>query len=755
VPVPRISIVTPELHRRGGTERSLLEQLSRWVDRFDVRVYSTKISEGVPSVRTIPVVPAPQIVRFASWVVGNHVMRALDGYRDGRPDAVVSPGINALDADVIGVHMIFARHLEDRHGDPGSWLRRAHRHAYHALVAALERRVYAGPATLWAISNRDARELERRFQRPAGTVPVVPHGVDAEVFAPPAIASRRDRVRQERDVTDRTVVLVVGNDIASKGIDLAIAAVPHMPEDVTVAVAGRLDPTSIEGLAQAVDTPDRVVVWSHGDPIDHYAAADLVLAPSREDSFNLPVLEAMACGVPVVVSDRAGVAELLTDGVDATVLHDLSPAAIATSVKDLLTSTGAMAARSAAGRAFAERHTWDGSAQRAADLISHELTTPRVLLLATDPGRIGGIQRATRTLARALADRYGEDRVGVLAVWVGERSFPGRVLRDGRGGEGPVGAIARVEFAAAAIAAARRWRRRGVMVVAHPHLAPAAWIARAFSGMPYVVWCHGTEVWNSLPPLAGEAIRRADLVFAPSSFTAQRVEAVAGLPPGSVHIAVHCVPPEAAPARGELPTFSDREPGTVLTVARLSSEHAYKGVDTLIAAWPKVVAACPEARLVVVGDGSDRRRLEMLATNGGVGDAISFPGAVDDAALRALYRTVSLFAMPARHRLAPVAEGEGFGLVFVEAGAWSLPVIAGRGAGADDAVVDGVSGLLVDPEAPDPVADAIVALLTDRDRAERLAEGGRALATSRFSYESFGDAMDQLIREAASEALLS
>ena len=482
-------------------------------------------------------------------------------------------------------------------------------------------------------------------------------------------------------------------------MDTAIRSLRELPPDVVLGVAGSVDPEAIASLAARAGVSDRVLSLGHVDDlVELFAIADLVIAPSREEAFNLPVLEAMACGLPVVVSVAAGVSELLTDGGDAVLVRDPEDdRELAAAIAQILDDEGRAAGLSEAGIERARTLTWDQSAASAADIVDREIGTPRVLVLATDAGRTGGIQRVTRTLARAAADAYGEERIGVLSVWRGDEPVPGRTLRAGDAleGDGRVGKVRSAMFALGAAAAARRWRRRLAIVVAHPHLAPVGWLARAVSGAPYAVWCHGVEVWGPIDRATRFALQRADRVFAPSGFTAREVERRAGLPAGSVVVMPHCVPPELERRGADGPGV--RVPGRVLTVARLHPDHAYKGIDTLIEVWPRVVESVPDATLIVVGDGPDRARLERLARDRGVAEAVTFTGRLSDDDLAEAYETAALFAMPARHETGPGAQGEGFGVVYVEAGATGLPVVAGAGGGADDAVEHDVSGLVVDP----------------------------------------------------------
>jgi phosphatidylinositol alpha-1,6-mannosyltransferase len=658
---------------------------------------------------------------------------------------VVSPGVNAWDADVIGVHMLFDR-LAGRSTEEAparGRLRSWHRRAYFRLVAALEGRVYSGPATVYAVSESDAREIEGRFGRPRGTVRVVPHGVDLERFSPSEVGSRRADARARRGLGDRRVALLVGNEPTVKGMDLAIAALKHLPDDTVLALAGRFDHDQVAEWIDAAGRRDRVVMLEHtSDPIDYFALADVIIAPSRHDSFNLPVLEGLASGLPVVTTDAVGMAELVEGCGDATVIPSpADPDVLGKAIRGAL-DRGA----DGSGRRLALELTWERSADRAANIVRSEGRTPRVLVLATGAGRVGGIERITRTLLQALGDAFGDERIGVLSVWRGDRPVRGRVLRrgDAMSADGRVGGARSARFTSDAIRAARRWRRRLAIVATHPHLAPVAWVARAATGAPYAVWCHGIEVWGPLGRATRFGIARADRVFAPSRFTAEQVERWAALGRGSVRVMPHCVPPELAPARG--PNDAGRRvPGSVLTVARLEPEHSYKGVDTLIAGWPGVLEAVPGATLTVVGDGADRARLERLADKLEIGSSVTFTGQLSDDGLADRYATASVFALPARHRTGSDAQGEGFGLVFVEAGAAGLPVVAGAGGGADDAVEHDVSGLVVDPRDVEAVGAAVARILTDRSLAERLGGGGRRLAETRFSYEAFRDAAVELV----------
>ncbi len=185
--------------------------------------------------------------------------------------------------------------------------------------------------------------------------------------------------------------------------------------------------------------------------------------------------------------------------------------------------------------------------------------------------------------------------------------------------------------------------------------------------------------------------------------------------PGGVDI-----PADPSPLPSERPT--------VLTIARLTER--YKGHDVMIRALPLVLARVPDAQWVVIGDGPLRPAHEALARAYGVARAVRFLGNVSDEERDTWLRRCRLLAMPSRLPGGRFA-GEGFGIVYLEAGAYGKPVLAGNVGGALDAVGDGESGLLVDPTDPVLVADGIARLLLDPELAGRLGEGGARRARAR------------------------
>ncbi len=152
----------------------------------------------------------------------------------------------------------------------------------------------------------------------------------------------------------------------------------------------------------------------------------------------------------------------------------------------------------------------------------------------------------------------------------------------------------------------------------------------------------------------------------------------------------------------------------------------------------------PAATLEVVGDGPLRPFLEQLARELGVASVTTFYGTVTDAQRDAILSRASVFAMPSR--IEGGGAGEGFGIVYMEAGARGLPVVAGNVGGALDAIIDGETGLLVDPESAEVVADALIALLHDPERGRRMGRAGWERARS-LSWDRTASEVEALLCE--------
>jgi phosphatidylinositol alpha-1,6-mannosyltransferase len=255
-----------------------------------------------------------------------------------------------------------------------------------------------------------------------------------------------------------------------------------------------------------------------------------------------------------------------------------------------------------------------------------------------------------------------------------------------------------------------------------PAGAPLALVPRFWRG-PLAVFAHGSDVAPEKSGLRRAAMRfvfeRADVVLANSSFT-RGLLAEAGVR-GKVAIVSLGVDLQAIePQRSSEPTL--------LSVGRLVER---KGFDRVIEALPQLLERFPSLRYEIVGEGPQRPDLEAQVRRLGLGERVTLHGALSDDDTRAAYARAWCFALPARRVGSDV---EGFGIVYLEAAMARLPAIGGRDSGAADAIVEGVTGLLVDGASVDSVRDAIVALLSDPARSEAMGQRGFERAST-FTWQ--------------------
>jgi glycosyltransferase involved in cell wall biosynthesis len=353
---------------------------------------------------------------------------------------------------------------------------------------------------------------------------------------------------------------------------------------------------------------------------------------------------------------------------------------------------------------------------------------------------IGGVQLAGRHLAAALQRMADDDHTTAQFL----------SLNDPRGENEFTIANQRIKFCGFArdkgsflrACVALAGRDPQLVLAAHPNLALAGTMMKLRRpGLPLAVCTHGVEVWNPLPIVRRLALRRADLVLAPSRFTAERVSTVQGVPPSKTLRLPWALDPEflklaESSKRASLPLAFPKG-RVILAAGRWSAAERYKGVDRLIEALPEVLASVPDAHLVAVGEGDDLPRLQGIAAERAVSARVSFFPPAHQPELISYYENCDVFALP--------SSGEGFGFVFLEAMALGKPVIGGAHGGTPDIIEDGVTGYLVGENDSALLVSRLIALLTDKALRRRMGQAGRQRAIRDFSFTSFQQALEQAL----------
>ncbi|WP_028814537.1 glycosyltransferase family 4 protein [Streptomyces flavidovirens] len=370
----------------------------------------------------------------------------------------------------------------------------------------------------------------------------------------------------------------------------------------------------------------------------------------------------------------------------------------------------------------------------------------RTLVVTNDfPPRQGGIE----TFVHAMTSRFPVGEVVVHTSYepgsaAYDATLPYPVVRE------PVRTLLPTRRTSARSAAiARRYGCDRVWFGAAAPLGLMAERLRREAGIrTAVATTHGHEVWWARTPGARVLLRRigarADTVTYLGASTRAPIAAVLGpgaalerLVPG-VDTTVFRPGLDAAPVR-ERYGLGDRP--VILCAARLV---ARKGQDTLIRALRRVRREVPGAVLLLVGGGLYERRLRRIAAEYGVTESVVFAGGHPHHAMPSFYAAADVFAMPCRTRKRGL-EVEGLGIVFLEAAACGLPVLAGDSGGAPDAVLDGESGHVVDGRSDAAVAERLVGMLRDPLLARAMGEKGRHWVRTEWSWERSYERLAELL----------
>ncbi|MEU6157288.1 glycosyltransferase family 4 protein [Streptomyces sp. NPDC047130] len=378
----------------------------------------------------------------------------------------------------------------------------------------------------------------------------------------------------------------------------------------------------------------------------------------------------------------------------------------------------------------------------------------KTLIVTNDfPPRPGGIQAFLHNIALRLdperfvvyASTWKRSREGVEATAAFDAEQPFTVVRD------------RTTMLLPTPGATRRavglLREHGCTSVWFGAAAPLGLMAPALrkaGATRLVATTHGHEAGWAQLPAARRLLRRigesTDVITYLGEYTRSRIadaltpEAAARmvqLPPGVDETAFH--PGSGGDKVRARLGLTDRP--VVVCVSRLVPR---KGQDTLIRAMPRILAAEPDAVLLVVGGGPYEKDLRRLARETGVERSVVFTGSVPWSELPAHYGAGDVFAMPCRTRRGGL-DVEGLGIVYLEASATGLPVVAGDSGGAPDAVLDGETGWVVRGGAPAEAAERIVTLLGDAELRRRMGERGRAWVEERWRWDLLADRLRDLL----------
>lgn len=514
--------------------------------------------------------------------------------------------------------------------------------------------------------------------------------------------------------------------VAHKRLDVVLDALAQVP-DVTLDIVG--EGPEGPGLAhrvRALGLEDRVVfsgALCHDDVLRHLAAAHALVVGSDYEGLPHTAIEALCCATPVVTVHVGGMLDVVDDGVNGLAVGD-DPDALAAAFVRLrddealrgVLTRGAIAART--------RWSFDNCRLEIESILQEVATSkPRAVFVgksALSQAELGeklqvlGRHLDVRMVTLANGRRWGRLGHRILAL----PRLPTRPVRCAlfyavgpalgvalAAGRRPGGVVCQSPFeGVVAVASARivlRARRPAVVVEVHGDWRTAARLYGGAARRPLGPVADRAAAW---------ALRRADHVRTVGEFTDALVAGAAYQGTSDRYLAYSSY--DALLATDPAPPPA--EPRAVFVGAM----ERYKGVDVLLEAWHTVQARMPQARLILVGTGSQlpalRARVECL----GLSTTVTFAGTLPQTALGGVLDESSLLVLPSR--------SEGLGRVILEAHARGRPVVAAAAGGIPELVQEGRTGLLVPPEHPGVLAEALLSLLADRPRQAAMGGAGRA-----------------------------
>jgi phosphatidylinositol alpha-1,6-mannosyltransferase len=297
-------------------------------------------------------------------------------------------------------------------------------------------------------------------------------------------------------------------------------------------------------------------------------------------------------------------------------------------------------------------------------------------------------------------------------------------------------------------------KQEGIRVAAFGAAAPLGLLSASMKSAGVrktVALTHGHEVWWAKIFPFTCAIRRIGATIdsltylgeftqkaISRSLSKQAVKQMVKIAPG-IDVE-HFSPQDSSELRRELGLDEKK---VIVSVGRLVHR---KGQDHLIESMPEILAKVPNAHLLIVGRGPYLEHLAKLVAVNKIENHVSFIGRVQYAELPRFICAGDVFAMPSRSRFAGL-EVEGLGIVYLEASACGLPVVAGNSGGAPDAVVEGITGLVVDGTNNTQIADAVITLLTNPQKCKEMGDAGQAWIKENWRWEIWSKRFNELLEE--------
>lgn len=359
----RIALVANNIHFRGGMERYCAEIVRHLCDRHELHLFATEVDD-VPldrvTVHPIPATPKPILAYFLQFYA-----RASRAVRPQEFDIVHTIGGITSRQNVVTAQYcqyawgdVLRREPEAREGLT------AYHHFMWRLWGHYEKRAMTSPETrvISANSHTTSRDLQTFYGCPEKRVKVVYNGVDPDRFSPDK-REKRSEVRAKYGIPEKETLILFVGEYQRKGLATLIRALGHLPKSASfrLLAVGRGDIPRYRQIADEAGVADRVVLSGPQRGVENiFGAADVFAFPTFYEPFGNVITEAMASGLPVVTTRRAGAAELIEHGESGMLVEDPRNAAeIARAVEPFLGDAALRTRMGALAREVAREYTWE------------------------------------------------------------------------------------------------------------------------------------------------------------------------------------------------------------------------------------------------------------------------------------------------------------------------------------------------------------------------------------------------------------
>jgi glycosyltransferase involved in cell wall biosynthesis len=352
----------------------------------------------------------------------------------------------------------------------------------------------------------------------------------------------------------------------------------------------------------------------------------------------------------------------------------------------------------------------------------------------------GGIEKVCKVVCKALDELKDEkqvDQLSVLSMYDTANDVDEKYLKptmfNGYSQQ-------KISFVRDAL---KQGLNSKVVILSHINLLSIGYLIKLFSPKTkLVLFAHGIEVWGPVSGIRKKMLNSCDLILSVSQYTKDKMAGELGLDEKKITVFNNCLDPYLpAPLSTGKDTALKVQYGiaddavVLMTLTRLSSKELYKGYDHVLYALNQLKSQYPQIKYLIIGryDAGEKSRLDAIIEKYSLQPYVVFTGYINDEELARHYSLADIYVMPSKK--------EGFGIVFIEAMYYGLPVIAGNKDGSVDALCNGRLGILVNPDDQDEINHAIKKMIQEKD--QYLPDN--TLVMERFSYTSYKNKLKQIV----------